>query len=123
MKHDRLKIYIKPTCTTCRRALSILNEEGIEHDTINYYKTPFTKRELTELIKRMKITPVELLRKNESIYTELGLSKKVLSDTEIIDTMIKYPDLIQRPIVDREGRVILARPAEEINKLLTKKEK
>ena len=59
-----------------------------------------------------------MLRKNESIYRELGLSKKELSDPQIIDLMIKHPDLIQRPIVVKGNEVVLARPAEEIEKLL-----
>jgi arsenate reductase len=58
------------------------------------------------------------LRKKEKAYKELGLSNRDLSDSEIIDLMIKHPDLIQRPIVDGKGKVILARPAEEIKKIL-----
>jgi arsenate reductase (glutaredoxin) len=118
MTEDKLRIYIKPTCTTCRKALGILNAEGAAFEAINYYEKPFSKKGLTELIKKLNITPKDLLRKKEKVYKELGLSNRDLSDSEIIDLMIKYPDLIQRPIVDGKGKVILARPAEEIKKIL-----
>ena len=118
MTKDKVRIYIKPTCTTCRKALRILNEEGSDFEAINYYEKPFSKKGLTELIKKLNIPPKDLLRRNEKIYKELGLSHKDLSDSEIIDLMIKHPDLIQRPIVDGKGNVMLARPAEEIKKVL-----
>ncbi len=118
MKKEKVRLYIKPTCTTCRKAMKILNEKGKDFEAINYYEKPFTKKRLTDLIKRLNIPPKDLLRKKENVYKELGLAKKDLSDSEIIDLMIKYPDLIQRPIVESSGRVLLARPAEEINKIL-----
>jgi arsenate reductase len=118
MTEDKLRIYIKPTCTTCRKALRILNEKRTDFEAINYYEKPFSKKGLTELIKKLNISPKDLLRKNEKIYKDLNLSHKDLSDSQIIDLMIKHPDLIQRPIVDGKGKVILARPAEEIKKIL-----
>ena len=118
MTEDKLRIYIKPTCTTCRNALKILSEKGADFEAINYYEKPFSKKGLTELINKLNISPKNLLRKKEKAYKELGLSNRDLSDSEIIDLMIKHPDLIQRPIVDGKGKVILARPAEEIKKIL-----
>ena len=118
MTEPKLRIYIKPTCTTCRKAIKILNEEGTDFEAINYYEKPFSKKGLTELIKKLNIAPKDLLRRNEKIYKDLGISSKELSESGIIDLMIKHPDLIQRPIVDRKGKVILARPAEEVKKVL-----
>ncbi len=118
MTEPKLRIYIKPTCTTCRKAIKILNEEGTDFEAINYYEKPFSKKGLTELLKKLRIAPKDLLRKNEKIYKDLGISSKELSESEIIDLMIKHPDLIQRPIVNRKGKVILARPAEEVKKVL-----
>jgi len=118
MTEDKLRIYIKPTCTTCRNVLKILSEKGADFEAINYYEKPFSKKGLTELINKLNISPKDLLRKNEKVYKDLGLSNRDLSDSEIIDLMIKHPDLIQRPIVDGKGKVILARPAEEIKKIL-----
>ena len=118
MTEDKLRIYIKPTCTTCRNVLKILSEKGADFEAINYYEKPFSKKGLTELINKLNISPKDLLRKNEKVYKDLGLSNRDLSDSEIIDLMIKHPDLIQRPIVDGKGKVILARPAEAIKKIL-----
>lgn len=118
MSKNKITIYIKPTCTTVRKTLKILRESGAEFDPVNYYETPFTKRELSGLIKSLGVSPRGLLRKNEKIYKELGLAKKELKDSEIIDLMIQYPDLLQRPIAVKGDKVILARPAEEIEKFL-----
>ena len=118
MTKDKVRIYIKPTCTTCRKALRVLREKGADFEAINYYEKPFSKKGLTELIKKLNFAPKDLLRKNEKIYKELRLSHKDLSHSEIIDLMIKHPDLIQRPIVDGKGKVMLARPAEEIKRIL-----
>ena len=73
---------------------------------------------LKDLLKKMGISAHELLRTKESIYRELSLAQKQLSDDEIIDLMVKYPDLIQRPIVEKGAKAILARPAERINEIL-----
>jgi len=118
MSKNKITIYVKPTCTTCRKTLKILREGGSEFDTVNYFEKSLSRKKLTELIKKLAVPPRDLLRKNEKVYKELGLSKKELSDSEIIDLMVKHPDLIQRPIVVKGDRVILARPAEEIGKLL-----
>ena len=102
---------------TCRKAIKILNENGTDYDAINYFEKPLSKKELTELVRKLGIPPRELLRKNEKKYKELGLSNKDLTDAEIIDLLVKNPDLTQRPIVRKGNNVILARPAEEIMKL------
>ena len=85
---------------------------------INYYIEPLTEKKLRELIKKMGIKPRELLRTSESIYRELGLSKKDFTDSEIISLMVKHPDLIQRPIVERGDRAVLGRPTENVKVLL-----
>jgi arsenate reductase len=85
---------------------------------VNYYLEPLSEKKLRELIKKMRIKPRELLRKGESIYRELELSKKDLSDDEIISLMVKHPDLMQRPIVERGDRVVLGRPTENVKALL-----
>jgi arsenate reductase len=118
MGKEKITIYVKPTCTTCRKVLKILKESETDFDSVNYFEEPLSKKTLTQLVKSLGIPPRELLRKNESIYKELGLSKKELSDSEIIDLMVKYPNLLQRPIVIKGNKVLLARPAEEIIKII-----
>lgn len=114
----RITIYQKPTCTTCRQVHTALKESGVDFDAVNYYVDPIPKAKLKELLKKMKISAAGLLRSKEDIYKQLKLSEKKCSDDEIIDFMVKHPDLIQRPIVEKGERAILARPAERLKEIL-----
>jgi arsenate reductase len=114
----KITMYQKPTCTTCRSAMTILKEAGVDFDAINYYINPIPKKKLKELLKKMGMSPRELLRTKEPVYAELSLAHRELSDDELIDLMVKYPDLIQRPIVEKGKKAILARPAERIREIL-----
>src|SRR5437588_12928667 len=96
----------------------LLRESGVEFAKLNYYLQPLSEKKLRELIKKMEIKPRELLRTSESIYRELELGKKDLSDDEIISLMVKHPDLMQRPIVERGARAVLGRPTENVKVLL-----
>jgi arsenate reductase len=94
-----------------------LRESGIDFTKVNYYLEPLSEEKLRELLAKMGIAPRELLRTNESVYRELGLGKKDLSDDEIIALMATHPDLIQRPIVERGDRAVLGRPTENVKAL------
>ncbi|HEX3083652.1 MAG TPA: ArsC/Spx/MgsR family protein [Pyrinomonadaceae bacterium] len=96
----------------------LLRESGVDFEKVNYYLEPLNDKKLRELINKMGIKPRELLRTSESIYRELGLGKKESSDDEIIELMVKHPDLIQRPIVERGDRAVLGRPTENVKQLL-----
>ena len=96
----------------------LLRESGVDFEKVNYYNQPLTKAKLTELIRKLKLSPRELLRTSESIYKELGLAKGEFKDDEIISLMVKHPDLIQRPIVERGSRAVLGRPTENVKELL-----
>ena len=113
-----ITIYQKPTCTTCRQAVRLLKDSGKSYTAINYYEHPFTKTQLKTLLKKAGLTPREVLRTKEDVYQELGLGKKQLSDDELLDVMVEHPDLIQRPIVEKGDRAILARPADSLKTLL-----
>jgi arsenate reductase len=99
----------------------LLRESGVEFEKINYYLQPLSEKKLRGLIKKMGIKPRDLLRSSELVYRELGLAKKDFSDDEIISLMVKNPDLIQRPIVERGGRAVLGRPVENVRSLLEEK--
>ena len=114
----KIIIYQKPTCTTCREVYGVLKESGVDFDAVNYYLDPLPKTKLKELLKKMGMPAAGLLRKKEDVYKELKLDKKKLSDDEIVDLMVKHPDLIQRPIVEKGSKAILARPAEKIKEIL-----
>jgi arsenate reductase (glutaredoxin) len=115
---EKITVYEKPTCSTCRALDKILRESGAEYEKINYYVEPLSQAKLTELLKKMGMPARELLRTKESAYKELGLAKAELSEKEIIALMVKHPDLIQRPIVERGSKAILGRPVENIRPLL-----
>jgi arsenate reductase (glutaredoxin) len=66
----------------------------------------------------MKLAPRDILRTSESVYRELGLGKREFSDDEIIALMLKHPDLIQRPIIERGDKAVLGRPVENVRALL-----
>ena len=114
----KLTVYQKPTCTTCRQVYQALKESGVDFDSVDYYIQPIPKAKLKELLKKMSISAEELLRKKEDIYKTLKLSEKKLSDDEIVDLMVKHPDLIQRPIVEKGNKAILARPADRLKEIL-----
>ena len=115
---DTITVYEKPTCTKCREMDRFLRESGVDFKQVNYYLEPLDEQRLRGLIEKMGIKPRELLRTSESIYRDLELGNKELSDDEIISLMVKHPDLMQRPIVERGDRAVLGRPTENVKPLL-----
>jgi len=97
----------------------LLRESGVSFEKVNYYVQPLTRKQLTELLRKLKLKPRELLRKSESVYKELGLAEDKFSDSELIGLMIEHPDLLQRPIVERGDRAVLGRPTENVKVLLS----
>ena len=114
----KITVYQKPTCTTCRQVYQALKDRKVDFAAVNYYLEPIPKIKLKELLKKMGIPAEGLLRKKEPVYKELKLDKKKFSEDEILDLMAKHPDLIQRPIVEKGSKAILARPAERIKEIL-----
>ena len=114
----KITIYQKPTCTTCRQVHAALKESGVDFDAVNYYVDLIPKKKLSELLRKMKMSPRELLRTKEPVYKTLRLGERDLSDDEIVELMVRNPDLIQRPIVEKGARAILARPAERLKEIL-----
>ncbi|HYW71196.1 MAG TPA: arsenate reductase family protein [Pyrinomonadaceae bacterium] len=115
---DTITVYEKPTCTKCREMDRYLRESGVDFSKVNYYIEPLSETKLRELIEKMEIKPRELLRTSESIYRELEIGKRELSDDELIGLMVQHPDLMQRPIVERGERAVLGRPTENVKALL-----
>ena len=96
----------------------LLRESGIPYDKVNYYNEPLSRKKLTELLRKLNMKPREFMRKGEAAYKELGLAEDKFSDSELIALMVEHPDLIQRPIVERGDRAVLARPADRIRDIL-----
>jgi arsenate reductase len=111
-------VYQKPTCTTCRQVHAALKESGVDFESVDYYVDPIPKAKIVELLRKMNMRPRDLLRTREPIYKTLKLGESTLTDDEILDLMVRYPDLIQRPIVEKGSRAILARPPERLKDIL-----
>lgn len=114
----KITVYQKPTCTTCREVYAALKESGVDFEAVNYYLDPIPKPKLKELLRKMGISAAQLLRKKEPLYKELKLDPEKLSEEELIDWMVKHPDLIERPIVEKGSKALLARPAERLKEIL-----
>lgn len=114
---SKIIVYEKPTCMTCRKVSKILFEQGVDFEKVNYYIEPFTKSKLKDLLIKMKMKPSELLRKNDAAYKKLKSEIEKLTEDEILDIMVINPDLVQRPIVEKGNKAILARPPEKITEL------
>ena len=114
----KLVVYQKPTCTTCRQVYAALRDAGVDFEAVDYYTDPIPATKLRDLLRKMGIPARELLRTKAPIYKQLQLGERQLTDPEIVDLMVKHPDLIQRPIVEKGSRAILARPADRIQQFL-----
>jgi len=114
----RITVYQKPTCTTCRQVYAALRDAGVDFEAVDYYTDPIPKTKLKELLRKMGLSPRELLRTKEDAYKTLRLGERDLTNDQILDLMLKHPDLIQRPIVEKGSRAILARPAERLREIL-----
>src|SRR4030042_4906901 len=112
-----MKIYHNPRCGKSREGLAILQESKLPFEIINYIETPLSKSELSEIIKLLGISPIDLVRKNEAIWKE-NYKGKNLSDSEIITAMVKNPKLIERPIVINNGKAVIGHPPELIKSIL-----
>jgi len=113
-----ITIYHNPKCGTSRNTLAMIRNSGVEPTVIEYLKTPPSKVELQALIKSAAITPRELLRAKEGIYSELGLDDAKWKDEEIIDVMLQNPILINRPLVVTSLGTKLCRPSEFVLEIL-----
>lgn len=112
-----IQIYHNPRCSKSREGLQILKDSNEEFEVVEYLKTPLTRQELTELIKKLGIEPLDLVRKNEAIWKE-NYKEKDLLDSQIIDAMVNHPNLIERPIVVNGKKAIVGRPPTLIKDIL-----
>ena len=93
-----------------------MTAKGIEFETVNYFKDPLSADSLKQLLRRAGLKPSEVVRTKEAAYKEHVAGKDV-SDEELLALMAKYPELLQRPIVVRGDRAVLARPANKLDQL------
>ena len=109
-----LTVYEKPTCTTCRRLATLLTERGIDFSRVDYHVEPLSEDELRVLVRKAGVPARELLRAKEPRAQEL----RDAPDDEVVAAMAEEPALLERPVVVRGDRAVLARPVERVLELL-----
>ncbi|WP_299201575.1 arsenate reductase (glutaredoxin) [uncultured Amphritea sp.] len=113
-----VEIYHNPRCSKSRATLALLEENNVIPEVRLYLENPPTAAQLTEVITQLGIAPRELLRKGEDEYKENNLKDDSLSDQQIIDLMVQFPRLIERPIVITQGKARIGRPPESVLEIL-----
>src|SRR3954454_22838740 len=108
-----ITIYHNPACGTSRNVLGLIRNSGEEPTVVEYLKTPPTRDELADLIRRMGVPVRDVLRRKGTPYDALGLDDPSLSDDQLLDVMMAHPILINRPIVVTPLGVALCRPSEK----------
>jgi arsenate reductase (glutaredoxin) len=118
MSGERLTVYEKPTCTTCRRLGELLQERGVDFERVDYHVEGIAEERLRELLAKAGLRPRDVLRTKEPLVAELGLDDPARSDDELFAAMAQHPVVVQRPLVERGDRAVLARPPERLLALL-----
>ena len=111
---QNLVIYHNPRCSKSRQTLTILEDNGIDVDIIEYLKESPNKETLLQIINLLDINPRDLIRKGEAVYKEKGLNRDDLTDDDLVQFMVDNPILIERPIVYNDNRAIIGRPPENV---------
>ena len=114
---DKITVYEKPTCTTCRNLAELLKENGIGYEKVNYYIDPLSEEKIRELLGKANLKAFDILRKKEPLFKELNISEDTPSE-EIIKWIVENPNLMQRPIVEVGDKAVLARPVEKALELI-----
>jgi arsenate reductase len=114
---SELSIYFNPQCSKCRTAQGLLVERGIEAEIVSYLDQAPTVEELRGLMAMLGISdPREMMRTGEAVYGSLGLGS--VSGDALLEAVAAHPILLERPIVVKDGRAVIARPPERLLELL-----
>jgi arsenate reductase len=109
-----LVVYEKPTCSTCRRLVALLEERGVAFRRVDYQRQRLTAERLAALLAKAGLRPRDVVRMKEPAANELALD----DDRAVLRTLVERPELLQRPLVERGERALLARPPEAVEALL-----
>lgn len=112
-----MKIYHNPECSKSRCAIDYLKEQGVEFEVVHYLKHIPTREEFKRILMRLNARPTDIIRKSEKLYKE-KLAGKNFTDEEWITIMLESPELIERPIVEKGYKAVVARPVESILDLI-----
>jgi len=117
-----ITIYHNPACGTSRNTLGLIRNSGTEPHIIYYLETPPSREQLIKLITDMGMSVRSLLRENVEPYQQLGLVENRFTDDQLLDFMLSYPILINRPIVVTPIGTRLCRPSEKVLDILSTKQ-
>ncbi|HVM04673.1 MAG TPA: arsenate reductase (glutaredoxin) [Acidimicrobiales bacterium] len=110
-------VYFNPSCSKCRTVEGILADKGVDADYVRYLDQAPTRERLVELMGMLGIDdPRAMMRTGEPVYRQLGLAGA--GRDELLDAVVAHPVLLERPIVVREGRAVIARPPERVLEFL-----
>ena len=112
-----ITIWHNPRCSKSRQALALLEAAGVNPEVVKYLENPPAKTELEAALKKLQISPAELVRREEAVFKTLMLSEKS-SDQEWISAMVNNPILIERPVIMNDDRAVIGRPPENVRELL-----
>lgn len=113
-----ITIYHKPSCAGCKEALQILKDMNLDVNAIDFFSVPIPKTKLRELIQKIGLPVEELIRKKDQLYEDLKLGEKKLTEGQWLDLLAIYPDLLQRPILEKGDKAIVGRPVKKIREFL-----
>ena len=112
-----MKIYHNPRCRKSREGVKYLESKKINFEVIDYIKNNLSSEQIRNILKKLQLKPIELVRKNEAIWKEKYKGKD-FSDEQLIKILSNEPKLIERPIIVSEKLAVIGRPVENIDKLL-----
>ena len=112
-----MKIYHNPRCSKSRQALQLIREQGLEPEIILYIESPSTKAELRDILRKLGINADEILRKGEADYKAHFTAISRTDEKALIDLLVTYPKVIERPIVVTGAKAVIGRPPEAISVL------
>ena len=112
-----MKIYHNPRCKKSRETLLLIQQKRINIEIIPYLDSKLTVLEIKQILKKLNIRAMELIRKHEKIWKEQN-NKETLKEIDLINLMIKYPKIIERPIVISGNKAIIGRPPENVLKII-----
>ncbi len=118
MQEMSVDIYHNPRCSKSRATLELLEARGVEPSVIEYLKEPPDAIELRQILDLLGISARQLLRTGEAPYKQLGLQNPSLSEDQIIEAILKFPILMERPIVIANGKARIGRPPESVLEIL-----
>jgi arsenate reductase len=111
-----ITIYHNPRCGKSRECLAFLDKSNQEYEVVKYLEIKFTFETLSDVLKKLKISPIDLVRTKEKLWIE-NFRGKTLSNDEIISAMVQNPILIERPIAVKDDKAVIARPFENVKAL------